>query len=277
MTSSVYSLRLWDESSSLDDHFAKLAGTPFQHTLAQEIARAFILRRALQEHPVAITLDETMKSTLLTKFGQQRGLKDTVSLQRWLRENKTSPEKLVERLAHLEQLEHLKAAIIPTEMVRERFVLRKSRLDQIVFAVIRMNKEAAAWEAYYCIRHDGQDFSEVATRFSIGSEAKQGGVRGPLSVSELNPLLKRQLLRLKPNETSEPFLLQDLYFIVKLIRLEPAQLTEETTRTLRNELFEEWMERQLTLAGARLNETPEPVSPETSPATRPTLRGVSAH
>lgn len=260
----------------LDARFAELAGTPFQLALAQEIARTFILRRALQEHPISLTLDEAMKSTLLNKFGQQRGLKDAISLQRWLRENKTSPEALVERLAHLERLEHLKAAIIPIETVRERFIARKAKLDQIVFAVIRVAKEAAAWEVYYCIAHDGQDFSEVATQYSIGPEAQQGGVRGPLPVAELNPQFKRQLLRLKPNETSEPFLLQDLYFIVKLIRLEPAQLTDETTRTLRNELFEEWMERQLTLTGVQLTTASGATTPEAT--TRPALlREASVH
>jgi parvulin-like peptidyl-prolyl isomerase len=264
---SVYSLRLWNETSPLDVLVDDLAGTPFYAHFMQDMLRVLILRRAVREHAVELHVDEALKNTLLKQFGARRGLVDSVSIQRWLRENHTTLEALMEKLLHEERIERLKAILVPEDKIKERFLARKSRLDQVVFAIIRLEKESAAREIYYRLTHDSQDFAEMARRFSIGPEAKQGGIRGPLPVRELNPELKRRLLALKPQEIGEPFRLQDLHFIVRLIRLDPAQLTDELTQTLRDELFEDWMDRQVLLADPQLFRQEELGSGSGSPPT----------
>jgi hypothetical protein len=253
-------LRFFGEARSLDSWLGLLRGTGLDEAWMRQAAEILVLRKALQDNPVVLTVDESMKTRLLNQFAGPRGVSNPVALKRWLKEYRLTLDALMMRLIQSERIERLKAVLISEDSVRERFLAEKRRFDQVVFGIIRLKKESAAQEIHSRLTHDNEDFCALARQFSIGPEAAQAGIRGPVPVQDLNPELREQLLRLKAGDISAPFALKDLFFIVRLFRLEPAQLTEERRKAYRDVLFEDWMERQLALAGSH----PRPSSSSSS-------------
>jgi hypothetical protein len=77
-----------------------------------------------------------------------------------------------------------------------------------------------------------------------------GGVIGPISALQLHPTIQHHLIGLEPQQLSSIFQLDDRSIFLRLDRSLAAQLTPPIERQLRDELFEEWLQKQIL---ARLN------------------------
>lgn len=71
-------------------------------------------------------------------------------------------------------------------------------------------------EEVYAKLLEGQDFIELAKKYSDDPSAKDGGSLGPLKKGELAPDIEEAILRLKPGEISTPFRSQVGYHIFRL-------------------------------------------------------------
>jgi peptidyl-prolyl cis-trans isomerase SurA len=60
-------------------------------------------------------------------------------------------------------------------------------------------------EQVYALLLGGQDFSELAKTYSEDGSAKEGGRLGTLKRGELTPEIEREILSLRPGESSAPF------------------------------------------------------------------------
>ncbi|HUM14157.1 MAG TPA: peptidylprolyl isomerase [Candidatus Nitrosotalea sp.] len=68
----------------------------------------------------------------------------------------------------------------------------------------------------YTLLLEGQDFIDLAKKYSDDPSAKEGGSLGPLKKGELAPDIEEAILRLTPGETSTPFRSQVGYHIFRL-------------------------------------------------------------
>ena len=71
-------------------------------------------------------------------------------------------------------------------------------------------------EDVYGMLLEGQDFAEMARKYSEDSSAKDGGALGNIKKGELAPDIEEAIMRLQPGETSTPFRSQVGYHLFRL-------------------------------------------------------------
>jgi peptidyl-prolyl cis-trans isomerase SurA len=91
-------------------------------------------------------------------------------------------------------------------------------------------------EEVYGYLLEGQDFAELAKKYSDDPSAKDGGSLGPLKKGELAPDIEEAILRLTPGEASTPFRSQVGYHIFRLDSRET--LTGEALAQVRGQVRE---------------------------------------
>jgi len=138
-------------------------------------------------------------------------------------------------------------------VIKEIFLKRKHTYDYVLFGLIQVADEHLAWELYYRIKDDHQDFARLAKTYSVTPEAAVGGILGPYRLEQISSDMRTELLKLSHGDISEPFSPDDKTFaIVRLLRLDYAPLSPQLEASLREELFQEWSRRQLDLNSVRL-------------------------
>lgn len=245
-------LRLWSEEITLEDAFLQLLEAGVEHGVLKELGKRLLYLRNFEDLQLAIA-DEEARNAILQDFYTKMKLDNADKQAAWLKKNQITEEMLSQQLVFQEQVNRLKQAVITNDMVKEQFLKRKPKMDAVVFALIRVDSEALAKELYYKVTDDNEDFGKLAREFSVGPEAPFNGIVGPKIIQELNPELRSVLLSLKPGEVAKPFTLDgSQYMLVRLLRVDSAQLNPPLEQSLQEELFEQWTDRQLNLAQMQL-------------------------
>ncbi len=77
----------------------------------------------------------------------------------------------------------------------------------------------------------GADFATVATEVSASASKANGGLIGPIAISDLSPSLQQMLQQMKPGDVTEPLHVPRGYQILKLETVKPSALPPfETVR-----------------------------------------------
>ena len=130
-------------------------------------------------------------------------------------------------------------------LIGSRFLQRKSQLDRVLFSVIQVADLHMARELYLRIHEQGQSFTHLATEYSEHSTAWRGGCVGPISGTELHPIIYHQMIGLKPKQLSPIFELNERYTFLRLDRWLPAQFDLAMEERFLDELFEQWLQQQI--------------------------------
>jgi len=156
--------------------------------------------------------EEIIKSQGLTLEGVKKRLKDQLMVQR-----------LIRRKVHLR--------ISVTEQEIDRYLVEnRDKLETgLTFTARHIllqpdpNKGEEGWlearkraDAVYARLLEGEDFVELAKKYSDDPSAKEGGSLGALKRGELAPEIEEAIVRLQPGEASTPFRSQVGYHIFRL-------------------------------------------------------------
>jgi len=146
------------------------------------------------------------------------------------------------------------------EEVEIRFLDRKPDLDRVVYSLLRVSDQGLAQELYLRLREQGASFRSLAEQFSEGSEAETGGLIGPVALTAGHPALVSRLRVGGEGQLWSPFAIGDLWLVMRLERLLPAQLDAATRGQMVHELFERWLLEQVDtlLQGGELAPVPRP-------------------
>ncbi len=92
----------------------------------------------------------------------------------------------------------------------------------------------------------GEDFAELARKFSQDPSASQGGNLGLFKLEEIDPSLRKVISNLKPGEFSPILQSPNGWQIVKLVDVKGAkQLSfEEAKERIENQLFQEEVDKR---------------------------------
>jgi hypothetical protein len=192
--------------------------------------------------PFICTDDEIFTAGQL--FYQRNNLNSESELQSWLKRCGMSREHLEEVITQCVRLEKFKQATWGHQ-VDYYFRRRKRELDRVVYSCLKTKKFNVALELYLNIKRGEQIFAEVARTFSEGSEAKSGGIIGPVELGTLSPNLAGLLRSSQSGQLWSPQPSAEGYVIVRLEKLIPARLDESMRQRLLNELFEAWLQEQM--------------------------------
>jgi parvulin-like peptidyl-prolyl isomerase len=125
------------------------------------------------------------------------------------------------------------------------FLKRKSALDEAVYWLLRLDDRMLARELYFRIKEGEEDFSSVAARHSLGSEARTCGIVGPVALGSMAPALAKLILESKPGKLRPPVRIGEWTVVIRLQALFPAKLDAAMEERLCDELFEQWLDAQI--------------------------------
>ncbi|CAA9369515.1 hypothetical protein AVDCRST_MAG94-4034 [uncultured Leptolyngbya sp.] len=215
-----------------------------RYQLMPQFLRGLIIDQAT----AGLTCTPSERQAAIERFYQQHRAPDgnasPEDRSAWLKSQGLTSEQVEELALRPVLLEQFKTATWGSK-VEAYFMSRKSRLDRVVYSLIRTKDFGIAQEVYFRIKEGEQSFNELAQQYSQGPEAHTGGVIGPVSLSTPHPAIARILSLSQPGQLWAPTRLEEWFLILRLEKFFPAQLDDSTRHQLINELFEIWLREQI--------------------------------
>ena len=141
--------------------------------------------------------------------------------------------------------------------VEEHFSRTKRERDRIIYSMIRCRNQAKMAELALAIREGELDFAAAAIRHSEGPESAQGGRVGPIWPQAGHPELNRRLDQANEGDLIGPFSVGDVHVLLRLDTRITTRLDESLQTQLIEELYNDWLNRQL--AALEAGESIEPI------------------
>ena len=230
------------------DHWIELRhGTPLapaqvlnriarQQGLNQAIAQALILDEIHQTIPLATAFE----NGLIAHFLEEQGVHDDAQLERYLIRQGWDQDDL-----RYIATKGYRLALFKKRMFREeleiRFLERKLDFDQVEYSLLRTRDENLAFELHQRLLEGEASFEELAPLYAEGPERESGGRCGPVPLSLAHPEVAEKLRISQPGQLWPPIFLVNIWLILRLDRRIGAQLDEERSADLLNELFTDWL------------------------------------
>lgn len=211
-----------------------------EHQLLLPLIQGIVIEQAVAG--ISCTSEEI--GQWVQEFWQQQQVTTPQQQQAWLKQHYLTPEQVVSIATRPHRLQRFKEMTWGAE-VESYFLSRKNQLDRVVYSVIRTPERGVAQELYFRISEGEQPFAEVAKQFSQGPEANTGGLIGPISLGKLHPSLGKLLSVSQAGQVWPPVQLGSWWVVVRLEQLLPAQLDESTRQHLLDEMFQNWMQTQI--------------------------------
>ena len=203
-------------------------------------AKEIIIDRAIAE--IECTPEEVEQAQ--RGFFQQEQITSDEQLQAWLQQQAMTAEELKALILRNLKLEKFKENTWANK-VESHFVQSKSRLDKVVYSLIRTTEAGIAQELYFRIQEGEATFAELAQQYSQGSEAQTGGLIGPVELNAPHPKIAQMLTASKPGQLHPPLLIGEWWILLRLEKYQSAQLDEPTRHRLLADLFQKWLAEQM--------------------------------
>ena len=129
--------------------------------------------------------------------------------------------------------------------VYSHYLKRKSSFDRVEFSLMQVDDRGLAEELFFRVQRGERSFSDLAFRYSQCDSAKDGGRVVAFDLDRTYPEIVPQLCSLQKGEISPIFSLSNLYTFVRLDRYILADLNDSLQQILIDELFELWVQKQI--------------------------------
>ena len=211
-----------------------------RHNLLERLVRAEILSKTVE----AIDLSTEQCDQAWNNFKTKNKLDDKELFENYLKNNGLKEGDLRWQLElpiriQIYSQKHFQ------HKAEARFLARKEQLDQIVYSLLRLQDGYLARELYLRISGGEANFADLAANYSQGPEAKTKGIIGPVPMTQAHPALSERLRTSQPGQLLQPFQVDKWWLVVRLERYEAAQFDDNTRQRMAQELFQEWLNREL--------------------------------
>ncbi|MEA5464425.1 peptidylprolyl isomerase [Leptothoe sp. PORK10 BA2] len=219
-------------------------------TLLEQLQQHQLLPRLVQE----VVMDQVIESVACDPeeayrtFCQQRNLLTEEQQQAWQTQQKLTQEQMYMRALRDAKIAKFKEDSWGNQ-AESYFLERKTKLDRVIYSLIRTKDPSLAQELYFRLNDDGESFADLARHYSEGQEAQTGGLIGPVELSVPHPMIGRMLSVSQPEQLWSPTPIGEWYVITRLEKFVPAQFDDSMRQRLIDELFNTWlMEKAQTTA-----------------------------
>lgn len=244
----LYSL-LWPELETIEDLWALIPHYGAELAVVKELFKHRLVSEQCRHFNIDPITNPDILKQRLGLFRKTLQLTNDKAYQLYLARTRQTEKQVLERIIAQDMVQRLKQTVIAQEQIKDVYINQKRKEDKVVFNMLRVKTKALAQEIYFQITQDKTPFAALVSQYSLGQEKQSQGVIGPTKSKDLNPLLKQALQSLKPGQTSAPLDVgNDMWIIVQLLRWDRYELTPALEKSIRNELFERWMDQQYVLA-----------------------------
>ena len=131
------------------------------------------------------------------------------------------------------------------DLIPAYFARRKKQLDRVTYSMVKTKQRDIAREVHFRLI-EKEDFTELTQKRSGGSLVEVCRAIDGVELGSLSPSIARQLSTMKADTISAPMLVENYYIILRLERYVSVSCDRHMEKRLINELFEQWMQQQLT-------------------------------
>ncbi len=211
--------------------------------VCKSILHQKIIKNAIEKYNIEITAEEIQAQG--DQIRRQKHLEKAEDTFAWLADELITPEDweagIYEDLAAQKLADHLFS-----QTVQDFFNQNQHQFEQIVLYEIIIPYEKLAWELFYQIEEEEMSFYQAAHLYDIDPERRiQCGYVGKVHRSQLKPTLATYVFQATPGSVMTPVSSEKGYHIFLVEDFIPAELTDEVYQTLLNQMFQDWLAREL--------------------------------
>lgn len=210
--------------------------------LGLAITQAYVLDEISAAMPVEASEAEQLLRGRLSHLGVDPDDQTAVAL--YLERHRLSLHDIRQFATKGRSLELFQQACFAGE-AELRFLERKLDLDHVIYSMIRVRDKDLIDELHQQIREGEADFSDLAPRHSEGNERFHLGRIGPVPLSVAHPLLLDRLRSAQVGQLLPPFLLVDVWVMIRIETFLPAELNDTMRQQMIRELFDLWFEERV--------------------------------
>ncbi|MCU0534478.1 MAG: peptidylprolyl isomerase [Hydrococcus sp. Prado102] len=215
-----------------EDLFPLLA----QYRMLPQLAREVIIERAIAN--IECTNEE--ETLARQRFYQQYQITTEAQIKLWLKHHGMTPDQLDRLVMREIKLEKYKQETWGSQ-VESQFLQSKRQLDRVVYSLIRSKDAGIAQELFFRIQEGETSFTELARKYSEGTEAETGGLIGPVELNVPHPKIAQMLSATRPGQLIPPTRVGDWWIVLRLEKYLSAQLDDQMRQRILNELFQAWL------------------------------------
>ena len=228
--------------------------TALPNEVVRQLARYELLRPYISKQFLDSTLQHVAISTeesqqLLTQFWQKEGFNNRETFGKFLQHEGINEETMIWRLSLPLRIERYSSERFGGK-AEQRFLERKEQLDSVMYSLPGQDHVLHELHAH----REEASFAELASDFS---EVKNNGFRG-VPLRQAHPQLSEALRTNAPGVLIEPFRIDEWWLVVRVNRYTPAVLNEKTRKRMCAELFQTWLDEQITEQIQQLSSTLSP-------------------
>ena len=218
----------------------ELPGQLARYRLLPQLAREIIVDQAIAE--IDCTPEEIQQ--IKQRLFQRERIQSEEQYQRWCEKQGMTPQQIENFILRDLKVEKYKQNTWNSKL-EAYFLENKRQLDKVVYSLIRTKDAGVAQELYFRIEEGEETFSEVATKYSQGTEAKTGGLVGPVELNVPHPKIAQMLMSSQPKQLLPPTSVGEWWVLLRLEQYQSAQLDEPTKRRLLGDLFQKWLVEEM--------------------------------
>ncbi len=159
-------------------------------------------------------------------------------------DSRDSPDLIKNLACRSERISRFKGAAFSLH-VDEHFSRTKRQRERIIYSMLRCKSKSLISELAIAIREGELDFAAAAIRYSEGPESAMGGRIGPISPEVGHPDVNAVLEKSNQGDLIGPIPIGDTNVLLRLDNRIATQLDEGMQAMLIDELYSEWLNRQL--------------------------------
>ena len=219
-----------------------------QELRIRDLCRQIIGRQIVNAAAVdkEIILDEEEVQTKSDQLRHQMKLESAKETLQWLEDQLITPEEwetgIRERLLQEKLAQHLFEQEVSTY-----FTQNKLKYERVVLYRISVHEAPLAQELFYQITEAETSFYQAAHQHDINEHRRLCcGYEGTVFRWVLTPDLATHIFGSQPQEIIGPIQSEDVYELLMVEEFLPAELTDDVHNQILSQLFQEWLERELT-------------------------------
>jgi len=230
----------WIKIDNLDVDLEVLPGLLDRYNLLP----TFIRRLLETKHTHDIRPSKEDQIIFNNQFLSDNNIKGKDNLLIWLSQNGLDEKRLDLMLYERLQVEIFKQNSFDNN-VESIFLKRKESLDRVMYSIMRVETREEAEELHLKLDEREASFAELASNYALGSEKEFNGMIGPVELRVLDANLSERLKISKTGQLWPPFEFKNFWVVLRLEKHLPAALDENMRKRLRNELYEEFINKQV--------------------------------
>jgi len=210
----------------------------FQSILHQRIVEQAAAQRGIQVKTEEIQAEGD-------RLRRQNRLESASATFAWLKEQLITPDEWEQGIRDRLLAQKLSAFLFANE-VEKYFVEHRTDFDSVILYQIIVPHQKLAVELFYQIEEEEISFYQAAHYYDIAEDRRHRcGFEGRLYRRGLKPDISSVVFGAEPQKVLRPIKTEQGYHILMVEDMIPAELTPELRQEILQQLFHEWLTREL--------------------------------